>query len=191
MGTPEKKKEKVPFRPQFLYILIIFFNLVVVAFSMYMIFTDNDTAVSRVVLEAAVLLIIFVFFVYSLFCLYDAKVFKEEWSLMARLKYNGNVMHYAVAHMIGHAILLTFVIILDINGESNLTFTQYDTMAIALSFVLMLGGILVSEPPYESILPVTVPPQSLVVAENKMQRVSNVTQSQTSSVIIDTRPKNN
>lgn len=188
MATTEKKdkfslkgvvREKVPFRPQFLYAFIIFFNIVVLVFSMYMIFTDNTDPLSRVILEAVVVVVILFFFLYALSCLYDARYFKSEWSLLAKIRYKGYVMQYALAHIFGHIILIIFIVILYINGQSNLTYTLYDILAIMISFALIVAGILVSEPPYESqMLPVTVASASMVEMKSAtVTRVAPIAQS--------------
>ena len=196
MAATEKKdkfslrgvvREKVPFRPQFLYAFIIFFNIIVLAFSMYMVFTNNTEPLSRVILEAVVIVVIFFFFLYALSCLYDARYFKSEWSLLAKLQYKGYVMQYALAHIFGHAILVVFIAILYVNGQSNLTYTLYDILAIMISFALIVAGILVSEPPYESqVLPVTV--TSASVTETKSATVTRVAPS-TQSSLINNNPK--
>lgn len=180
-------REKVPFRPQFLYAFIIFFNIIVLAFSMYMVFTNNTEPLSRVILEAVVIVVIFFFFLYALSCLYDARYFKSEWSLLAKLQYKGYVMQYALAHIFGHTILVVFIAILYVNGQSNLTYTLYDILAIMISFALIVAGILVNEPPYESqVLPVTV--TSASVTETKSAMVTRVAPS-TQSSLINNNPK--
>ncbi len=196
MAATEKKdkfslrgvvREKVPFRPQFLYAFIIFFNIIVLAFSMYMVFTNNTEPLSRVILEAVVIVVIFFFFLYALSCLYDARYFKSEWSLLAKLQYKGYVMQYALAHIFGHTILVVFIAILYVNGQSNLTYTLYDILAIMISFALIVAGILVNEPPYESqVLPVTV--TSASVTETKSAMVTRVAPS-TQSSLINNNPK--
>lgn len=189
-GVRAAVHEKAPFRPQFLYGFVIFFNIIVLIFSMYMIFTDNTEAISRVVLEAVVIVVIFFFFLYALTCLYDARYFKEEWSLLARLKYKGYVMHYALIHIFAHAVLVVFITVLYIRGENNLTFVEYDILAIMVALLLIAAGILVSEPPYDAppVLPVTAVPadsKSLTVATQTTQIVRATN---TQSSLISTRP---
>lgn len=141
----KKNIEIKPFRASIVYGIIIFINVFIIALEMGLILSSWKDAIPRLIFEIIGISIAAIIFFYSITQLYDTSRMHSTWEMVLSVDYEGYVLRYMGAHLLGHTILLVFILFIVINGQTVLMLSQYDFLAIPIAFAIAMMGTMIKE----------------------------------------------